>query len=192
MCQKEYFCRKDKITTSKFCSKSCWGRHSKREAERKKLLKWEKESPEDLMKAMQKRLDHLIQKTDNCWSWLGSVKGMKMPYGKVYFRGRHYMAHRFAFEAYIGEIPLNMLVLHTCDNANCVNPGHLYIGNHLQNQHDKRRRGRCKVEKLSIDDVVEIKSLLSSSISCHEIARRFKCSAANICNIKNGKIWKWV
>lgn len=46
--------------------------------------------------------------------------------------------------SYKGPIPERCLVLHKCDMRVCVNPDHLYLGNHHQNSIDSVIRGRAK------------------------------------------------
>src|SRR5882762_7058372 len=41
-----------------------------------------------------------------------------------------------------GPIPFGKMILHTCDNAWCINPDHLYVGTHGDNMKDRSVRGR--------------------------------------------------
>jgi hypothetical protein len=53
-------------------------------------------------------------------------------------------AHRFSMCLHLNrELPSNEWVLHDCDNPPCVNPNHLYIGDHDDNMRDKVARNRC-------------------------------------------------
>ncbi len=187
-CSNDYFPRRDKIQISRFCSQKCKMRGIGVMSAEKMREKW-KEEP--FITAMERSFNKFVIKQDGCWDWRGSKK-KKLPYGMMTIRGKEYMAHRVSYMIHIGEIPEGRVVLHKCDNPPCSNPDHLYVGTYQDNQDDKRERGRCKVEKLSVEQVIQIKSLLSEGFSCHEVSRRFKCSPTNICNIKNGKIWKWV
>jgi hypothetical protein len=46
-------------------------------------------------------------------------------YGKVWIKGRLYLAHRVAWEAAHGPIPPGMCIDHLCRNRACVNVNHL-------------------------------------------------------------------
>lgn len=82
-----------------------------------------------------------------CWLWLGHA--MKGYYGSL--RGRFWvdydpgqiLAHRASYLMFKGKIPEGVLVLHKCDVSLCVNPDHLYLGNHSDNVKDMVDRGRA-------------------------------------------------
>ncbi|WP_152990163.1 HNH endonuclease [Sphaerimonospora mesophila] len=57
----------------------------------------------------------------DCWIWTGS--GQR--YGKVSIGGRDLLAHRFAYEHMVAEIPEGLTLDHLCQNKKCVNPCHL-------------------------------------------------------------------
>lgn len=83
-----------------------------------------------------------VDKTDGCWEWTGgTVRG---GYGKIGKPGGggHVLAHRYSAMLHFGMFDTRLLVLHHCDNPACVNPDHLYLGDHQQNADDKMRRGR--------------------------------------------------
>src|ERR1044072_2511696 len=75
-----------------------------------------------------------------CWIWSGLVT----PLGYGHFRvdGRRTYTHRFSFELNIGPIPKGLCVLHSCDNPNCCNPKHLFLGTRLDNNKDRTSKGR--------------------------------------------------
>jgi len=77
----------------------------------------------------------------DCWEWSGA----KTAFGHGRFRvdGILVSPHRLVMEWVYGAVPDKKLVLHTCDNAACVNPNHLYIGTHRDNVLDAVCRGRC-------------------------------------------------
>lgn len=78
--------------------------------------------------------------SDQCWPWLGSTH----PTGRGHF-GWHRKVEsspRVMWHIMTGVWPGSKHVLHTCDNPNCVNPGHLYLGSHMDNMQDKKSRGR--------------------------------------------------
>jgi hypothetical protein len=80
-----------------------------------------------------------------CWVWTGNKN--EKGYGLVRIDGKRYKAHRIAYELYIGDIPSGMLVCHSCDNPECCNPKHLWLGTHADNQRDKIAKGRDHFSK---------------------------------------------
>lgn len=70
-----------------------------------------------------------VNVTESCWLWTGMVAGTKSRYG--YFRpgtkstDRRSLAHRWAYERWVGPIPEGLQVDHTCRQPLCVRPEHL-------------------------------------------------------------------
>lgn len=82
---------------------------------------------------------HTAESSSGCWEWKSSKR---CGYGQLTFRGKHYAAHRFVFEAMVGRIADDNWVLHHCDNRSCVNPAHLYQGTPIDNRADMLDRSR--------------------------------------------------
>jgi len=74
---------------------------------------------------------------DECWPWLG----YKKPDGYGLYGFGNQRAHRVSWTIFRWPIPEGMLVLHKCNNRACVNPKHLYIGDHFDNAQDAKRSG---------------------------------------------------
>ena len=104
---------------------------------------------------------------DDCWFWMAASK---RGYGLVRHEGRQQMAHRVSYKISKGEIPEDLVVRHKCDNPSCVNPTHLELGTHKQNNADMYERGRnvnprgesSSVSTLKTADVIEIRRLYAS------------------------------
>ena len=80
-----------------------------------------------------------------CWLWDGCTYTDKRKRVKPYYRGM--LAHRVAMWLLVGPFPLEKFICHDCDNPHCVNPDHLYVGDHKTNMADMARRKRSYFAK---------------------------------------------
>lgn len=58
-----------------------------------------------------------------CWVWRSTLN--PGGYGVMIVRGRKWMAHRWAYERFVGPIPEGLTLDHLCRRPGCVNPRHL-------------------------------------------------------------------
>lgn len=80
---------------------------------------------------------------DECWLWPGSR--FQDGYGSIHSGGKigkPLLAHRVSWEAHNSDPPGTLLVCHKCDVKLCVNPSHLFLGTHLDNNSDRARKNR--------------------------------------------------
>lgn len=87
-----------------------------------------------------------VDKSGECWEWIGNK--LESGYGRIGYKRKRILAHRFAWELVNGQIPNSLLVCHSCDNPGCVKPNHLFIGTQTDNMRDmmkKNRHARCLV-----------------------------------------------
>jgi hypothetical protein len=78
----------------------------------------------------------------DCWHWCGATNAFG--YGRMTYSGRLQVAHRLSWTAHNGPITDGLSVLHTCDNASCINPAHLWLGTYSDNLRDAWAKGRNK------------------------------------------------
>lgn len=67
-----------------------------------------------------------VIQSDGCIMWTGTKQ--HHGYGRISIGGRQgkdWMAHRLAYEHWIGPIPDNVTLDHLCQVSSCVNPTHL-------------------------------------------------------------------
>ena len=78
-----------------------------------------------------------IDATGDCWEW--TLKPDKKGYGVA----RNQRAHRFVWEALVGEIPEGLETDHLCKNTICVKPDHMEMVTHAENvRRSSNRNGR--------------------------------------------------
>lgn len=83
---------------------------------------------------------YVPEPNSGCFLWIGAVD--RKGYGLVRRGHVNWRAHRLSWTLANGPIPAGMLVCHHCDTPSCVNPQHLFIGTHTDNEADKRKKGR--------------------------------------------------
>ena len=142
---------------------------------------------------------------DECWSWLASRS--RFGYGNFRVGDKIELAHRVVWEMINGPVPSGdhhgtTCVCHTCDNPDCVNPGHLFLGTQRDNIRDRVSKGRSSggsfrgednpSSKLAELDVLHIKDLLAAGCRQSGIAEAFNISGAEIYRIATGKCWAWL
>lgn len=57
------------------------------------------------------------------------------------------LAHRVAYEQWVGPLYEHEIVRHRCDNPSCIRPHHLTKGTQLENMHDMLERHGSPVRK---------------------------------------------
>jgi hypothetical protein len=174
------------------------------------LHPWRHEPRKPLTASAEDRFWRFVKKAgdDECWLWQGgtNIRG----YGR-FRRGRASEgmagAHRFSYELHNGPAPSDRVVMHSCDNPQCVNPKHLSLGTHLDNSHDRSRKGRDAglfvrgedarrqkgaqhpSAKLTEADVLAIRT---DDRTHRQIASHYGVDRTLIGLIKRRKVWKHV
>lgn len=129
----------------------------------------------------------------NCWEWLGSLTSD----GYGVRRGK--LAHRAAYEYFVGPIPKGLFVCHTCDNRKCVRAAHLFIGTAGDNNRDRAAKGRNNAIVRSgtlhvhakIDDAI-VRAIRASTKSTRMLAAKYGLSQSYVSKIKRRLWWKHV
>jgi hypothetical protein len=158
-------------------------------------------------------LDRFWSKVDvrgenECWMWKANpgAHGYGLFHVGTKSSGgcRMYVASRVSF-VIANKGRQSNLVCHTCDTPGCVNPRHLYSGDHKQNRRDRNERRPGVVlrgsdvpnSKLTESEVMEIRSRYkfndrggrNNSLA---LAREFKVTHTLIRHIVRRRIWKHV
>jgi hypothetical protein len=138
------------------------------------------------------RLIKYIDKINGCWLWNRSLG--KHGYGEVNISGNQMRAHIASYIVFKGEIPKGMLVCHSCDIKNCINPEHLWLGTAKDNSTDMFNKGR-RVKKLNQQDVINIRKEWDENYS-HSlgsyICAQYGITPSHLNSIVKRKIWKHI
>ena len=130
---------------------------------------------------------------DACWIWRGASKGNG--YGHLNVDGKNITAHRLAYQLFVGVIADGMDVCHTCDNRQCVNPDHLFLGTRKENMNDAMQKGRTdggKKKLLRECDIQEIRQRIAAGIPSQIIAKKFNITIHRLNGIKSGRTYAGV
>jgi hypothetical protein len=128
-----------------------------------------------------------VQKAESgCWNWASTLDRRKL-YGKFWYAGEQVRAHRMSYQLFVGPIPDGAMVLHKCDNAKCVNPEHLYIGDQSRNCRDRTERLRYMV-RLPLESVRAIRERYAAGgVSQELLAAEFGIHQTQVSKYVTGK-----
>ena len=137
-----------------------------------------------------------------CIIWLWSTD--RCGYGFIQYEGKLRKAHRVSY-ALANNLPIDSLkgkiVRHKCDNPHCVNPDHLELGTHQDNEDDKTSRGRRPMgslvgtAKLTEEVVLAIRAeykRYSKESGSIQLGRKYGVNPSTIRYLISSKSWSHV
>lgn len=134
---------------------------------------------------------------DDCWEWQAGTSAAG--YGIFNVGETDYIATRVSYNLHYKKDPLELSVLHKCDNPKCCNPHHLFLGTKSDNMKDMVSKGRSNkgsdvnTNKLTEVQVKEIRLYYKKGeMNKSELARKYGVYHTNIASIVNNKTWKHI
>lgn len=146
-------------------------------------------------------LGSYLPSNSGCWNWIHAKN--EAGYGVTKVNGRAgwvERVHRVSYAVFVGPIAPGVCVLHRCDNRQCFNPEHLFLGSKRDNTNDMLSKGRWRepepsrgskagTSKLSEQQVEEVISRLLAGETRTSIAESLGVSLSTISKIATGKNW---
>lgn len=118
-------------------------------------------------------------------------------YISLWARPRNVYAHRVVWEAHHGPIPDGRVICHRCDQRDCYDIGHLFIGTIADNNADRDAKGRGVtpdnqgtrhgMHKLTDEQVITI---YRSTETGKLLAARYGVVPSVITKIRKGYSWR--
>jgi hypothetical protein len=145
------------------------------------------------MTALQKR----ARREGACLIFIGGSE--RGGYARVRRANKWVAVHRVAYEEAYGPIPPGLLVCHRCDRRRCIEPTHLFVGTHADNNADRDRKGRQPPlrgeangrAKLSWSQVAAIRSERRQRGTTYRVlAQRYGVSERMIGYVVRGANWQ--
>lgn len=122
-------------------------------------------------------------------------KGIRGGYARTSRNYKQHLMHRLIYCETNGiniESIKGLVVRHSCDNPRCINPNHLLLGTHLDNNLDMMERNRSSTTKLTMENVLEIRrDAKPSSISYGFFAKKFGVKISTIRKAFYGHTYKF-
>lgn len=94
----------------------------------------------------------LTKTPTGCWT-IPATSGSGYAYLRTH--GRDVGAHRLVYESLHGPLPTHIMVCHTCDVRNCVNPHHIFAGSNADNQRDRYQKRYARLPHALIQTILD-------------------------------------
>jgi hypothetical protein len=124
---------------------------------------------------------------NDCWKWKGG-KTKRYGYVKSKTKSVSHLAHRLSYLIHNGELPHDLDVLHKCDNPECTNPLHLFLGTQADNNRDAAAKGRFKAT-LNRETAVELVRRVLAGEMKSDVARSYGIKPPTLWAVMNGYTW---
>ncbi len=125
-----------------------------------------------------------VRDADECWPWTGSLNCSG--YGNY----SPMQAHKTAFVAAKGDMPLGYECGHDCHHAECCNPRHIVPKTHKQNMIEKGERHRGRALRVLTDAIVATaRIMVAAGRKIVEVAQEFGVKAATLRLAVRGITW---
>lgn len=160
---------------AKFCGWDCYQASKKFTPERAVAAFWakvDKRGPED------------------CWDWTGAKRWDG--YGRLHYLRKQTTANRVSYELANGPIAPGLTIMHTCDRPSCCNPAHLRAGTHSENMRDMSNKNRAGGQKMTPDDIREIRRKSAEGKTDRELAAEYNSVPRWIWAIRSRRVWTHV
>lgn len=138
-----------------------------------------------------------IVKSNGCWDCT-SYKWNPQTYFKMHLDGKAVRVHRYVYcmaNNVSMESITGLVVMHSCDNPECINPDHLVLGTQTDNVADCVAKGRnvhgerCNLAILTEDNVRAIRKSSKTNI---ELGRLYGVHRMTINKIRLRQSWRQV
>lgn len=127
---------------------------------------------------------------NGCWGWIGAKT---LGYSVISYGRKQLKASRVSWFVYNGFWSTKGVhICHTCDNPECVNPAHLFLGSSLINNLDKIKKGRSPIHsgKKEVLSAEKVKKILKSKSNNAELSKEYGVSEITIYRVKRRMTWK--
>ena len=106
---------------------------------------------------LHKVISNVTTTFEGCWLWTGpdSGTGRGGGYPRMSLDGQTVAVHRVIYTEFYGYIPSKKQIDHVCRNRMCVNPEHLEMVTHKENQ---KRRAKAKADQWTPEEIDEMMS----------------------------------
>lgn len=104
----------------------------------------------------------------------------------------HYYVHRLVLLAFVGPCPAGQEVCHNDSNPANNALENLRYDTRSHNAADRYLANNGRDQKLTADDVRQIRRRLATGEMVRSVARAFAVSESNISCIKTGRSWAWL